>query len=82
MNTEAIRAIVETHIRNHNPAADLSGLTGSTNMLREGLIDSMAFLDLIAQLEELSGRTVDFLEVDPEALISLDGLGLHFAGET
>ena len=49
-------------------------LGDDTNLLAQGIIDSNQFVDLIAQLEDLSGQEIDFLTVNPETILSIDGL--------
>jgi acyl carrier protein len=37
-------------------------------------LDSVALTELVARVERAAGGEIDFLEVDPEALDTLDGL--------
>jgi len=48
-----------------------------TNLIETGVLDSVAFLDLIAYVEQLSDRTIDLMRVDPIHLTSIQGLCLH-----
>ncbi|MGI9657825.1 MAG: phosphopantetheine-binding protein [Gaiellaceae bacterium] len=45
-----------------------------TDLLGDGLLDSLAFIELIAQIEEFTGRQLDLLEIDPDAFTTVDGL--------
>lgn len=46
-----------------------------------GLLDSLRFMDLVLTLEQVSGRQVDFLEIDPLRLLTLHGLYDAFASD-
>lgn len=48
-----------------NPSTDIFGL---------GLIDSMSLTELVLHVEEALEVEIDFAQVDPDALHSLDGL--------
>lgn len=49
-------------------------VTGDANLLEEGLLDSLGFVDLLAHLEKLTGREIDLMEVDEDDLSSLRGM--------
>jgi acyl carrier protein len=71
--TEWVRA-------NRMPDADPSlEVTPSTDLLSSGLLDSLAFVDLVAFLEERTGRTIDLAELDPAVFSNLAGLCGAFA---
>ena len=53
-------------------------LDDTEDLLANGVIDSFAFLDLVAAIEEKSGRTMDLTKLDPEAMGSLQNLILGF----
>jgi acyl carrier protein len=48
-------------------------------LIGEGYVDSLGLLDLVAHLEERTGRELDLLEIDPEELLTPKGLLRHFA---
>ena len=50
----------------------LSALEVSTDVVRERVLDSLALTGLIAAVEHATGREIDFLDVDPEALGTID----------
>ena len=41
-------------------------ITPETNLLVTGLLDSLAFIELVEFIEEESGRRVDLMDIDPE----------------
>ena len=48
---------------------------------RDGAIDSLGFLRLIAELETRTGRPIDLADVDPEKLTNLGVLASHIAAQ-
>jgi acyl carrier protein len=50
----------------------LNGLHFSTDVVRERVLDSLALTGLIAAVEHATGREIDFLEVDPDALGTIE----------
>ena len=44
------------------------------NLLEEGILDSLGFVDLLTHLEKLTGKEVDLMEVDEDDLSSLRGM--------
>lgn len=51
-----------------------------TNLLEEGIIDSLEFLDLLAALEERSGVELDLLDADPASFMTIGGLVAELTG--
>lgn len=49
-------------------------LDDSFNLVESGLLDSIAFLNLITKLEQILGVQLALFDVDPERLTSLGGL--------
>lgn len=45
-----------------------------TNLIEEGIIDSLEFLDLLAALEERAGVELDLLDSDPAMFTTIGGL--------
>lgn len=41
-------------------------ITGSTNLLESGLLDSFAFVDLVLFIESCTRRKIDLIDVNPE----------------
>jgi acyl carrier protein len=50
------------------------GLEESTDLFAEGVLDSVALTALIAAVESATGREIDFIDVDPDALGTIDGI--------
>ena len=51
-----------------------SELSDDSNLLEQRIIDSGQFVDLIVQLEEYSGKEIDFFDFSPEEMSSINGL--------
>jgi acyl carrier protein len=49
----------------------------TTNLIETGILDSVDFLDLITFVEEKSGQSIDITSVDPDDLVSINGLCRH-----
>jgi acyl carrier protein len=59
---------------------DPLALADDFDLLRSGLLDSLGFIELVAELEEHFGGTIDFEELDPEQLTLL-GPFTRYVGE-
>jgi acyl carrier protein len=49
-------------------------LSSSTDLFDDGVLDSVALTGLIAAVEEATGRQIDFIDVDPDALHTVEGV--------
>ena len=49
-------------------------ITPETNLLVTGLLDSLAFIELVEFIKDQSGRRVDLLDIDPEEFTTIRGL--------
>lgn len=49
-------------------------ITGELNMIDTGIINSMGFIELVAEIEEEFGVDVDFEHYRPEELSTVSGL--------
>jgi hypothetical protein len=69
-----IRVTVHGYMRGRLEALgkSLSALQVSTDIVRERVLDSLALTGLIAAVEHATGREIDFLDVDPDALGTID----------
>ena len=69
-----IRVTVHGYMRGRLEALgkSLSALEVSTDVVRERVLDSLALTGLIAAVEHATGREIDFLDVDPDALGTID----------
>ncbi len=47
---------------------------GSSDLFEDGILDSVALTGLIAAVESATGRTIDFIDVDPDALGTVEGI--------
>lgn len=52
----------------------LDVIASSTDLFGEGVLDSVALTALIAAVEHATGREIDFIDVDPDALGTIDGI--------
>jgi len=55
-------------------------LSDDFDMRAEGLVDSLGFVGLIIELEELLGFDIDLADLDPEHLTIVGPLSRHIAG--
>ena len=55
-----------------------SEFSDDSNLLEQSIIDSGQFVDLIVQLEEHSGKEIDFFNINPETIMSISGLTKTF----
>lgn len=55
-----------------------SEFSDDSNLLEQRIIDSGQFVDLIVQLEEFSGKEIDFFNFKPEEMSSINGLTKTF----
>jgi acyl carrier protein len=49
-------------------------IEGSLNLVESGLLDSIAFLQLLATLERRTGVELNLFDIDPEDFTTIDGL--------
>ena len=49
-------------------------LTRHTNLMESGLLDSLAFVELIVFMEGQRGYNIDLTDVDPSEFTSVEGL--------
>ena len=52
-------------------------VSGGFDLLREGIIDSLGILDMVAALEERFGMTIDFENMDAEQLTRVGALSRY-----
>ena len=68
------RAIAWVRTHSVNARSEPDRVHAEANLLEEGLLDSLGFVDLLAHLESLTGREIDLMEVDEDDLSSLRGM--------
>jgi acyl carrier protein len=49
-------------------------LTGDTNLMEGGLLDSIGFVELIVFVERRTGYNIDLTDVDPSEFTTVNGL--------
>ncbi|MBV8900552.1 MAG: acyl carrier protein [Verrucomicrobia bacterium] len=49
-------------------------LTGDTDLMESGLLDSVGFVELIVFIESQTGCNIDLTDVDPSEFTTMDGL--------
>ena len=66
-------------------AADRHGpdvaITPETDLLSAGVLDSLGFIELVAFLEETTGRQIDLTDIEPEQFTTVVGLCSHAVRE-
>ena len=78
-NSQDLESIVLNWLAEHNRNADFASakIEPTTNLLEEGILDSLAFIDLLAFLEQQTGQSVDLSELEPEEFSTVQGLCTH-----
>ena len=69
---EAVEAYVTKRFTSLGKPAD--ALSSSTDLFDDGVLDSVALTGLIAAVEHATGEQIDFIDVDPDALRTIDGI--------
>ncbi len=76
LEADELIARVSTWVR--AKAAELSGesaeIDPELDLLGSGTLDSMGFIQLVTYIEELTGRELDLLEIDPDDFACVRGL--------
>lgn len=68
-------ALAVDWIRGNSPKAEGGvEITPRTDLLKTGLLDSIAFANLIVHIQEETGLEIDLVEIDPEDFTRLGGL--------
>ena len=57
-----------------------TNLQDDLDLRAEGLVDSLGFVQLIAELETRLGGRIDLTDLDPEDLTNVGALARHIAG--
>jgi acyl carrier protein len=79
MSPDEVRHMISEFVRDRNALHELPRVDDDLPLIGEGYVDSLGLLDLVAHLEERTGRELDLLEIDPEELLTPKGLLRHFA---
>ncbi|PYO40673.1 MAG: hypothetical protein DMD33_16950 [Gemmatimonadetes bacterium] len=65
---------VRSHLRSGHSRNGHGEVSADTDLIATGLVDSLGLIDLIAFIEEQSGRTIDLRDVDPSEFCVVKGL--------
>lgn len=77
---EEIRAHILEFLRDEGASIDLAErMPDDFDLRRDGAIDSLHFIRLLADLELRAGRPIDLTDVDPQLLTVLGVLVSHVA---
>lgn len=76
MSEEQLVQVVIDWVRNKQRSGTLpdGDVTGETDLVSSGLMDSLALIDLIASLEEQIGYKIDLTDADPSEFCVVQGL--------
>ena len=75
MTPAAIRAAILAFVGKPGSVPD------DFDLRRDGAVDSLRFIQLLAYLEARTGTAIDFSDVDPEQLTNLEVLSRHIAAQ-
>ena len=75
MQEQEIRALVKDWVRSHSraPEARTATIGDDTDLLTTGLLDSLGFVELLAHVEQATGREVDLSDADPSEFTTVQG---------
>lgn len=62
--------LAQRQVQLGKPAA----LPEGADLFDEGVLDSVAITELIAAVEQATGREIDFIDVDPDELATVAGI--------
>jgi acyl carrier protein len=84
LTRDAARDVILSYARDGLAARGLSmsSVPDSFDLLREGVIDSFGFLELVLLLEEQVGAPIDFASLEPEELTVVGSLASFVAGQS
>jgi acyl carrier protein len=77
VESQQIRLTVIDFLAQANSGYDVSRISDDTNLIEAGLLDSARFLELMILIEQVTGQEIDFMEVAPEAMMSIGGICAH-----
>jgi acyl carrier protein len=80
MNDKPGRDMIVTVLSSVDGTIEVSSLIDDQNLLETGIIDSAQFLEMVTLLEEQFATEIDFLNVDPSELTTINGLLRVFSG--
>lgn len=68
------RELVASMREGDDAAEWLAGLSDDDNLFDSGVLDSFLMLEVVEQIEAMTGELIDFLITDPEELFTLAGI--------
>jgi acyl carrier protein len=76
MDAEQLAGEVRAWVENKSRELDNGAIEiePETDLLGTGVLDSLAFIDLVGFIEEQTGQPVDLLDIDPEEFTTIRGL--------
>jgi acyl carrier protein len=75
MQEQEMRALVKTWVRSNSRSPEAKGgsIGDDTDLLATGLLDSLGFVELLAYVEQTTGRQVDLSNADPSEFTTVQG---------
>lgn len=75
MHEPELRQLVRTWVRGNSraPNAREAAIADDTDLLATGLLDSLGFVELLAYVEQTTGRQVDLSDADPSEFTTVHG---------
>lgn len=75
MPEQELRTLVKQWVRANSraPEAKSAALGDATDLLATGLLDSLGFVELLAYVEQTTGRPVDLSDADPSEFTTIEG---------
>ena len=79
MHDQELRQLVRTWVRGNSraPNAREMAIADDTDLLATGLLDSLGFVELLAYVEQTTGRQVDLSDADPSEFTTVQGFCRH-----
>ena len=78
---ERVKSLIATFLESRLLAQGitLANLQDNLDLHGEGIVDSLGFMQLIAELETRLGGPIDLTDLDPEYLTTVGALARHIA---
>ena len=80
-NVEQIRSLIASILQPklQSQGRSLPNLSDDFDLRDEGIVDSLGFVELIAELETRMGGEIDLTDLDAESLTNVGALARHIA---
>jgi acyl carrier protein len=76
---EVVKDLIAAYMRKVAAAPIPDPLPDDFDMRREGMLDSLSFIQMIVELEENIGSQIDFDDLSPDVLFVVGPLSRHVA---